>query len=401
MKPAFRKPLLAVHTWVGLTAGLVLLIVAVTGAVLIFRTALERKLDPARWIVAPDAHRLSLDDLAARARAAHPEGELESVRFYGDPTAPVLALFSNKEYVHLNPHTGAVLGIRQRYGEGFGWVEGVHKYLMLAPTLGEDVNGSFAIVFAALTLTGIVLWWPATRRALKAGLTINRKLKGRPWHLNLHKTLGAYVALVILFSAVTGVPIALESTQSVIYFLTGSKITPPPAATEVPASVTPVAVAARSADVAPPTATNAAGVSFAGFQAIADRIESLMPQARETYIALPKKGVVSSYAIATGAPHPNARSYVWFEPATARVLRFTPYAQATTGFRVYYWMLSLHTAVTGGIAVQVILLVGTLSVPVLAYTGVASYLRRKSRRETPAPATGRAVATRRPLLDTP
>ena len=48
--------------------------------------------------------------------------------------------------------------MRKRYGEGFGWIEGLHKYLLLEPTTGETVNGTFACVFAALLLTGVVLW---------------------------------------------------------------------------------------------------------------------------------------------------------------------------------------------------------------------------------------------------
>jgi vanillate O-demethylase ferredoxin subunit len=68
---------------------------------------------------------------------------------------------------------------------------------------------------------------------------------------------------------------------------------------------------------------------------------------------------------------------VWLEPASARVLQAAPYAQAGAGFRLYYWMMSLHTGAIGGPAMQLVLLFGALSVPMLAYTGTASYLRRK------------------------
>lgn len=52
-------------------------------------------------------------------------------------------------------------------------------------------------VAVRLTLTGVVPWWPAARRALKAGLTLNPKLSGRRGNLNLHKTIGFYVSLVL------------------------------------------------------------------------------------------------------------------------------------------------------------------------------------------------------------
>lgn len=375
MTPALRKSFLWLHTWTGLVVGLVLVLVSVTGAVLVFRPSLESKLDPVRFTVVPGPARRPLDELVARARTAHPANELESVRLFGDPSASVWVYFSNKDYVHVNPYTGDVLGTRPRYGVGFGWIEGLHKYLLLESNTGETVNGTLALVFSGIVLTGIVLWWPATRRALKAGLTLNRKLSGRPWQLNLHKTFGIYAALVVLVSALTGLPIALDWVKAGLYPLTLSKKIEPP-----------------KASPAAPTAA-----AFAGFDAMARRIESLLPGARETYIPLPKKGVVASYAIAGDGPHPMARSYAWLNGADGTVLRFTPFEANVAGFRLYYWMMALHTGLLGGWAVRIIFLLGALSVPVLVYTGTVSYLRRKSRKTsaTPAPMPASSTAAAR------
>ena len=359
MKPALRTPLLTLHLWVGITVGLVFITVALSGAALIFRGKLERTLDPKRFIVEAAPTRLPIDELVARATASHPSAEFISVRFYRDPTMPFMALFTDKQYVHVNPHTGEVLGARQRYGEGFGWIEGLHKYLLLEPKLGENVNGTFAFIFVALLGTGVILWWPATRRALVAGLTLNRKLSGRPWNLNLHKTVGIYVALVLLYSATSGIPISFESTRAVLDAITFSK-----------------------RDEAPTVPAAAAPEKFAGFDAVQREMEKLLPGATETYIPLPKKGLVAAYGIAAAAPHGNARSYVYLD-ASATVVRSAPYAETSLGYRLYYWMLSLHTAVAGGLVWQLVLLGGTLCVPLLAWTGIASYLRRKFRKTAP------------------
>ena len=371
MTPALRKSFLWLHTWTGLVVGLLLLLVSLTGAVLVFRPSLEWTLDAQRFVVSPGTTRLSLEELATRARAAHPANELESLRMFGDPASSVWFYFTNKDYVHVNPYTGAILGTRARYGEGFGWVEGLHKYLLLETNTGETVNGTLALIFSGIVLTGFVLWWPATRRALKAGLTLNPKLSGRPWQLNLHKTIGVYAAGVVLLSALTGLPIALDWVKAGLYPLTFSQKIEPPK----------------------PTKSAASGPAFAGFDAIARRIESLMPGARETYIPLPKKGVIPAYAIAADGPHPMARSYVWFNPSDGAVLRFTPYEANVAGFRLYYWMMAIHTGVVGGWVVKIILLLGTLSVPVLVYTGTVSFLGRKSRKHAPAPAKLPASST--------
>lgn len=353
MNLATRKILFPLHLWSGLVLGLVLVVMAVSGALLVFRTQLEPRLDAQRFVVPPGPARLPPDDLVAQARAVHPDAELESIRFFSDPTAPFLVYFTSKDYVHLNPYTGEVLGIRSRYGDGFGWVEGLHKFLHLGPSVGEPITGYTALVFGLIILSGIVLWWPATSRALKAGLTINPKLTGRPWNLNLHKTLGIYAAAALLVSVFTGVPISLDWAKNSLYVLTGSEKI-----------------------LAPGPVASPAG-RFGGFDPVARRLSEIMPGAMETYIPLPKKGVVASYVIEADAPHSLARSYVWFDPSTGTALKASPYRQAGAGFRLYYWGMALHTGVMGGLPVQIILLLAALAVPVLAYTGTASFLRRK------------------------
>lgn len=355
MKPALRKPLLWFHTWAGLVLGGFLVVTALTGSMLVFRPALERRVDARRFVVEPGAAWLLLDEIVARARVAHPASKVESVRFFGDPTMPVMVYFVNEEYVHVHPATGEVLGVRSRYGEGYGWITGLHKYFHLPHKLGEKLTGVFALAFAGIIATGAVLWWPATWRALRAGLTVNRKLRGRPWNLGLHKAAGAYAMVVLSFSAVTGAIIAFEPFQGT---------------------------------VSPPPRPVADGRDFAGFEPVAREVRRLMPGATEYFIGFPAKGIVNTYAIAADAPHPNARSYAWFHPVTIELLGRRPHAEAPFGYRLHYWLLSLHTAVAGGPAVKVLLLLGALSVPLLVYTGLASYLGRgRSAASTTRPAS--------------
>ena len=67
---------------------------------------------------------------------------------------------------------------------------------------------------------------------------------------------------------------------------------------------------------------------------------------------------------------------------------------------MYYWMMSLHTGVMGGPVVQLFLLFGALSVPVLAYTGTASYLRRKYGKTAAQPAKASPATPPVPLAQT-
>jgi uncharacterized iron-regulated membrane protein len=362
MRPAVRRGFLQVHLWLGLTLGALLLMVAVTGAILAWRPPLEQRLDPHLFIVPAEGAQLPADELVQRARAAHPGFEVESLRYFGDPTAAFQVYFSDHNYLHLNPYSGAVLGLRSRYGRGFGWVEGLHKFLQMDPSAGETIMGTNALIFGVIIFTGLILAWPATGRALRALLRFNRRLSGRPWQLNLHKTVGLYAALVLLASIATGLPQSFDWAKNLLYPLTGSqRIDPPRVPHPTPA--------------------------FAGYTIMAAQLDQAVPQGAEHYIGAPKNGVVPTYAVGANATHPNARSYLWLDSATGAVLKSSPYAAAGTGFRLYFWMLSFHTGEVGGWPVRLVLFCGALALSVLICTGAYSFLLRKSgsaRRQTRA-----------------
>lgn len=349
-----RQLFLAFHQWTGLVLGALVSIVAITGAILVFQPHFETTTNPRLWDVSPGPHRVPLAQLVETARAAHPAAQVESVRSFGRAGAPFLVYFKDKIYVHLNPYTGEVLGERARYGEGWGFVQGIHKFLTLEPSIGEPITGTNALFLALLIVTGLILWWPATRRALVAGLTLNPKLKGRPWNLNLHKLIGIYAAVVLLFCSVSGLPISFDWAKNALYPLTGTR------------------------KVAPPAAPAAAG--FVGLDAVAAQLLEIFPDAQELYIPWPKDNRVAAYAIEANAAHANARSYAWFNAASGKLLRAAPYAEQNAGFRSYYWLMSLHTGVAGGPFWQAFLFVGAIAAPVLVGTGALSYFQRRRNR---------------------
>ena len=77
---------------------------------------------------------------------------------------------------------------------------------------------------------------------------------------------------------------------------------------------------------------------------------------------------------------------LYLDPYTDKVLRHVPYAQSSAGHKLYFWMLSWHMGMVGGDTTSaltpIVLIFGALGVPVLAYTGTSSYLRRRFRRAT-------------------
>src|SRR5262249_16172178 len=75
---------------------------------------------------------------------------------------------------------------------------------------------------------------------------------------------------------------------------------------------------------------------------------------------------------------------------TGRLLKSIPYAHLPAGMQIYFWLVDLHMGAVGGPVVQFLFLIGMLGVPVLAYTGFASYLKRRAQAAAqPEPALAR------------
>ena len=134
MSPTINKGIRVVHRWIGLTVGLVIVMMALTGMVNLFRPQLEPVVNRELVTVDTCSARVRLDVLAANARAVHPAAELDYIRITagedGAERMPATRIrFTDQQFVFLNPCTGAVVGQRERYGGVLGSI----VYALLSP----------------------------------------------------------------------------------------------------------------------------------------------------------------------------------------------------------------------------------------------------------------------------
>ena len=353
-----RKVIFQLHLWAALTVGLVLLVVAVTGSFLVFRLELDPVFNRGLFSVPPSGSPLALDDVVAAARRAHPDAKVDYVRLARDPEASVQVAFLDKRVVFLNPATAAVLGQRGRYEGFFGRSEQWHRFLLLGNP-GKFLVRAGAMLTIFVLLTGFYLWLPPVLRVLRMGLVLDFKLKGRAWHFNLHKVAGFYAGGVVLVSALTGLPQSFDWMEHGVYKGWGAA----PAGPELHS--TPPAIGARAVPM----------------QAWLGQAQRLVPDADARMIYFPRKpdAPVEIFSTDRAAFHENARSYLFLDAYSGAVLRETPYGASTAGVKFYLTAMSLHFGQYGGWAGRIVLLAGTLGVPILAVTGVAMFIRRRRR----------------------
>ena len=364
MSPAINKGIRVVHRWIGLTIGLVIVMMALTGSVNLFRAPLEPVINRDLLTVETCAERVPLDVLAANARAVHAAAELDYVRIItgndGAERMPATRIrFTDQEFVYLNPCTGAVLGQRERYGGVLGSIEQLHILRYREDRERSIITSVCAIIFVVFLIGGgIYMWWPRAGRSALAALKFDSRLKGQARRLNLHKTIGVYASLILVALVATALPLTFDWYRNGLYMLTGSALPAKP-----PASIMP-----------------AGGAPQLSMEAFWHEAQKQLPQPSDTLLHFPGKksaAPLDGFMVARGAPHENARAMIDLDAYTGKVLRFTPYEASSLGHKLYFWTISFHTGTIGGFTGKLILLAGALSVPTMAYFGFASYLRRR------------------------
>jgi uncharacterized iron-regulated membrane protein len=352
-----RRTLLPVHRWVGMTLGLIALASALTGLGMVFRPQLDPVVYPGLFQSSTCEKMVSLDAIAGEARRHDSVSKLDFLRISDTLSLPVSARFLNKDTLYFDRCTGALVASQNRYAGVFGVMEWIHRGRWQK---GSDlVMGSGALAMLALASLGIFLWWPRGSRRFVQGFTLNRNLKGPAFNIGLHKAIGGWIALPLVIIALTGLPNAFPSVLDALKSLDETSEAKPHSV--IPASGPQTRIPMESA------------------WATINRL-SPTPHEAVIHVAIKADDPMEIFVIGADAPHPNARTYLYLDAFSGKVLSYTPYAKMGLGSRIYFWMLSIHSGDVGGLASQLIRFAAALGALVMGYTGIAAYLRRQSRR---------------------
>jgi uncharacterized iron-regulated membrane protein len=373
----FRPAFLRVHRWVGLTLGLVVMVSAFTGAGMAFRNQLDPKVYPQLFKASSCAKPVPLQRLVLSAKAAMPKSKLVYIRVFPAGEAPAAVRFTHTDTVYVDRCTGSVTGEQNRYAGIFGSLEFIHRG-QWSQQAGGTVMGVGALsVVLILAIGGVYLWWPRNLRRFGRGFGMDWRLKGPAFPLVLHRVTGAWVVIFLMASALTGLPNAFPG------LITAMMRIGAPESVATLASIPPDG--ARPKPLA--------------LDKVWNIVTRLSPEPREVLIPLTRHAPTDPlelFIIAADAPHANARTYVDLDAYSGKVLKFTPYREASIGAKIYYFGLSLHTGKLGGIAGELCLFIGAIGALVLGVTGIQSFGGRLLRRNAKLAAAGRAVPVSAP-----
>ncbi|MGX7668633.1 PepSY-associated TM helix domain-containing protein [Flavobacterium pedocola] len=209
-KNNLKKPIRKLHLWLGLSSGIVVFIVAITGCLYAFQQEIKDATEAYRFIKKQELPFLPPSQLQQIAKLELPEKHLHAIKYNGTAEAAE-ALFYNDEphyyyAVYLNPYTGKVIKTVDLEKGFFPFILDGHFYLWLPHEIGQTVVATATLIFILMIISGFILWFPKNRKAAKQRFWFQWKegLKWKRKNYDIHNITGFYVLSIALIFAVTG-----------------------------------------------------------------------------------------------------------------------------------------------------------------------------------------------------
>jgi uncharacterized iron-regulated membrane protein len=354
---SLRKAIFWVHLAAGILAGVIILVMSVTGVMLAYERQLTERADG--FDVAPASQTVGLEKLLENRKPS-------ALIIDSDPAKPVALQFGKAKTEFFNPHTG------ESMGEGNKTVRGFFKTMLMwhrwlgregasQPT-GKAIIGAGNLVFLFLVVSGILLWCPKrwTLSGLRLITLFQRRLKGRGRDWNWHNVLGFWSAIPLFFIVTSGVVMSYPWANALVFKIAGESA--PPAGGQPPKSP--------------------AGGNLAGIDAALEAVKAAIPGWKTIQLQLPA-GKTASFAVSDShRGRPDKRRQVTVDLATTKILTNDGFDKQTTGRRARTWLRWVHTGEAGGLPGQTIAGLASAAAIVLVWTGFALSWRRFFRKRT-------------------
>ena len=356
------------HLACGFLAGIVILMMSVTGVILTYERQMQTWEDRS-YYAEPELgqKQLSADQLI-EASSRIMDFEPNTLMLSSDATAPAVLRQGSSQTHVLNPYAGQVYAPHSdTLSKFFASMHDWHRWLNIngdGRNTARDVTGVANLMFLFLLVSGIYLWFPRrfSRAAMRVRTLFNSEHRnGQARDFNWHHVYGFWAALPLLIVIFTATSFHFNWAINPIYQLAGEErpvILPPNNETLAPAQVNRVPYESLFA---------LAKTYSEDWRTITLTISALGSNAARLVIDEGDGG------------QPQKRHTLTVDASNAEVMAWTPFVRETAGTRARRWMRYLHTGEAYGFVGQTVGGLASLAGIIMVWTGFALALRRFQR----------------------
>lgn len=381
------------HFYAGLLVLPVLMLMALTGGLYLFKPEIEAALYRPLAQVEAGGPRASPDRWVAAARAGL-GGRAVSVFIpeQADRTIQVkVRTRAGDRTAFVDPHDAHLIGSIK--GDGLmGSIKRLHSLEMFGRPFNilVEIVAGWAIILVA---TGVFLWWPR-RRGVAVAVPRAGDPRRRPFWRDLHAVTGLYAGGVIAFLAVTGMPWSAVWGDVFLAKMRESGLGRPPA----PAAASPWAHSDHDAPAGTGWTLEGAVLHVAGHPHLPPaRLSTVIAAAearglpRPYTISIPADPSLAYTAVRATEQAETARS-LYVDGRTGEVKADIRWAQFGAGAKAFEWGIAVHQGQQYGWINRLLMLAGCLAVWGLGISGLVMWWRRRPRGRGGRPTIGAPFA---------
>lgn len=380
MRKIFRN----IHLWLSVPFGILITLICFSGAALVFeKEVMELCHRELYFVKKVEAAPLPMEQLMTKVAATLPDSvSVTGVNISSDPERAYQVTLSKprRASMYVDQYTGEITGKYER-APFFNFMFRMHRWLLDSMKQdggifwGKMIVGTSTLMFVFVLISGVVVWWPRTRKALKNSLKIVANKGWRRFWYDLHVAGGMYALVFLLAMALTGLTWSFQWYRTGFYKTFGVEVQPSMGHGNAAANAT----AKGGKRDGKPEGREGRGAyrysPYTNWQQVYEQLAEANPDYKQISVS----DGSASVAVPRFGNQRGTDRYK-FNPRNGEITETTLYKDLDNSGKIRGWIYSVHVGSWGGMLTRILTFVAALIGASLPLTGYYLWIRKKIKR---------------------
>lgn len=379
-----RKIFCNIHLWLSVPFGILITLICFSGAALVFeKEVMELCHRELYFVKKVEAAPLPMEQLMTKVAATLPDSvSVTGVNISSDPERAYQVTLSKprRASMYVDQYTGEITGKYER-APFFNFMFRMHRWLLDSMKQdggifwGKMIVGTSTLMFVFVLISGVVVWWPRTRKALKNSLKIVANKGWRRFWYDLHVAGGMYALVFLLAMALTGLTWSFQWYRTGFYKTFGVEVQPSMGHGNAAANAT----AKGGKRDGKPEGREGRGAHryspYTNWQQVYEQLAEANPDYKQISVS----DGSASVAVPRFGNQRGTDRYK-FNPRNGEITETTLYKDLDNSGKIRGWIYSVHVGSWGGMLTRILTFIAALIGASLPLTGYYLWIRKKIKR---------------------